>query len=141
MPSFPVRAAILGKHLAGKSTILQKLSEMYRVTIISVHALVSKAIEYVNFSFFAVSLYFHFMIVVIFLYLIKFEDVNPLIRETKISESNNELAEIGLQCMHAQLERKEVPFNFALLIIIFFCTIYISFFPFNFDSRLMIKHS
>jgi hypothetical protein len=48
MPSFPIRACILGKHLAGKSAVLQKLSEAYRITVISVDQLVMNTIEYVS---------------------------------------------------------------------------------------------
>lgn len=46
MPNFNFKICLVGKHLAGKSTILKKLAESYRITVISAQQLVLKAIEY-----------------------------------------------------------------------------------------------
>lgn len=49
MPSFPIRACIIGKHLAGKSSILHKLAEKYRISVIQVDHLVEHSIQYENY--------------------------------------------------------------------------------------------
>lgn len=45
MPSFPFKMVLTGKHLAGKTNILKKIGESYRVSVISVSQLVLNVIE------------------------------------------------------------------------------------------------